>query len=129
MLATAAMSCSVHRLLAWHHLVVSVLARGAGLQLLLLRVAARSGGLGAENRVLGPEAYSWSNHSHRLGLEQQARPDLAYTGSSNFQPSLKSTVFSNIRLRVRIYTHVPASIAGWPGGQPKGPRSRRVQWR
>ena len=28
-LATAAMSCSVHRLLAWHHLVVSVLARGA----------------------------------------------------------------------------------------------------
>ena len=63
------MSCSVHRLFAWHYLVVSVLARGAGLQLLLLRVAARSGGLGAENRVLGPEAYSWSSHSHCLGSE------------------------------------------------------------
>ena len=70
------MSCSVNRLLAWHYLVVSVLARGAGLQLLLLRVADRSGGLGADNRALGPVAYSWSIHSHCLGLEQQARPDL-----------------------------------------------------
>ena len=70
------MACSVYRLWAWHYLVVSVLARDAGLQLLLLRVAARSGGLGAETRVLGPEAYSQSSHSHRLGSEQQDRPDL-----------------------------------------------------
>ena len=68
-LATAAVGCSVYRLKAWHYLVVSVLARDAGLQLLILHVSARSGGLGAENRVLGPEAYSWSNHSHCLGSE------------------------------------------------------------
>ena len=70
------MVCSVYRLMAWHYLVVSVLARDASLQLLLLRVAARCGGLGAENRDLGPGGYSCSSHSHCPGLNQQARPGL-----------------------------------------------------